>query len=161
MDESSLELQANCIIEMQNKASRGDKNRPKAINLYSPCVLEIIIYGPPILSENIGSFLRQFDIRLQEPVGSIRNVRYLNPHQTSVVDLNSIKTTNEFSKPLPNETKGICTDPYTFARKSAFSSFNNLLVISQANIYYSARNASLSSVDAAISYSQFYARSSI
>ena len=48
--------------------------------------LDIIIYGPKNLSDELGDFFQVCNEYLQDPVGCSRNVRYCNPHRFSSLD---------------------------------------------------------------------------
>lgn len=101
LGESTLELEANSSVsEAPSKSlSRGKIQRFSASS--RPCSLNIIIYGPVELFEDIGSFFQDHDIFLQDPVGCERNVRYFNPHRLPSLDPMLIKFTFDLTaKPL-------------------------------------------------------------
>ncbi|SCV57371.1 related to global transactivator [Fusarium fujikuroi] len=82
--QSELVLEINCST-LDNPSKPGPQMPGKRIPGYSSqCILDIIIYGPPDLSQDVGSFFEEYDLYLQDPVNCKQNVRYCNPHRLSV-----------------------------------------------------------------------------
>ncbi|RBA13266.1 hypothetical protein FPRO05_13693 [Fusarium proliferatum] len=82
--QSELVLEINCST-LDNPSKSGPQMPGKRIPGYSSqCTLDIIIYGPPDLSQDVGSFFEEYDLYLQDPVNCKQNVRYCNPHRLSV-----------------------------------------------------------------------------
>jgi hypothetical protein len=50
------------------------------------CRLDIILYGPLDLFDDLGTYLQERNIFLQDPIGCERNVRYCNPHRLPPTD---------------------------------------------------------------------------
>ncbi|EWG53328.1 hypothetical protein FVEG_11784 [Fusarium verticillioides 7600] len=82
--QSELVLEINCST-LDSPSKSGPQISGKHIPGYSTqCTLDVIIYGPPDLSQDVGSFFEEYDLYLQDPVNCKRNVRYHNPHRLSV-----------------------------------------------------------------------------
>ncbi|KAF5536493.1 alpha-1,6-mannosyltransferase subunit [Fusarium napiforme] len=82
--QSELVLEINCST-LDSPSKPGPQISGKRMPGYSAqCTLEIIIYGPLDLSQDVGSFFEEYDLYLQDPVNGKRNVRYHNPHRLSV-----------------------------------------------------------------------------
>ena len=65
------------------------------------CELEITIYGPSDLFDEIGSFVQEYDMYLQDPTECHQDVKYYNPHKFSSVELEySILTSEVVSRRL-------------------------------------------------------------
>lgn len=56
--------------------------------------LQIIIYGPYDLYEEVGSFFENHDIYLQDPLECQRDIPYCNPHRLSRADPSTFLTTS-------------------------------------------------------------------
>jgi len=90
LDETALDLQVVC--QLNESHSQGPPKRTKALagaTSSIPCSLNIILYGPLDLFEEIGDFLQHYEMYLQDPVGCDRNVRYCNPHRLPSDDMAS------------------------------------------------------------------------
>jgi len=74
-----LEITASCVNDQitNNRGKRGISVQCPS----RPCRLNIIIYGPSDLSDEIGGAFQECDIYLQDPIGCSRDVRYCNPHR--------------------------------------------------------------------------------
>ncbi|VTT78060.1 unnamed protein product, partial [Fusarium fujikuroi] len=82
--QSELVLEINCST-LDNPSKPGPQMPGKRIPGYSSqCTLDIIIYGPPDLSQDVGSFFEEYELYLQDPINCKQNVRYCNPHRLSV-----------------------------------------------------------------------------
>ncbi|KAF4465808.1 alpha-16-mannosyltransferase subunit [Fusarium albosuccineum] len=80
LGEPALELEANVSVSDETSGSFS-KNKSSRMAGYSiPCTLEIIIYGPIELFDDIGSFFEDHDLYLHDPTNCQRNVPYCNPH---------------------------------------------------------------------------------
>ncbi|KAF5553743.1 alpha mannosyltransferase [Fusarium phyllophilum] len=94
---SELFLELNCST-LDSPSKPGPQIPGKRIPGYSAqCTLDIIIYGPLGLSQDVGSFFEEYDLYLQDPVNCKRNVRYHNPHRLSI-DPSDVKYTFDLSK---------------------------------------------------------------
>ncbi|KAF4498958.1 alpha-1,6-mannosyltransferase subunit [Fusarium agapanthi] len=96
--QSELVLEINCST-LDTPSKPGPQVPGKRIPGYSAqCTLDIIIYGPPGLFQDVGSFFEEYDLYLQDPVNCKRNVRYHNPHRLSV-NPSDVKYTFELGNP--------------------------------------------------------------
>ncbi|KAJ4007318.1 hypothetical protein NW752_007702 [Fusarium irregulare] len=86
LDETSLEFHASCAID-SSQAFELQKE-PRALTTV-PCTLEITIYGPMELFDELGSWLDDYQIFLQDPRECHRDVPYCNPHRLSLQDFSS------------------------------------------------------------------------
>ncbi|KAG5791430.1 hypothetical protein H9Q69_009507 [Fusarium xylarioides] len=94
--QSELFLELNCST-LDSPSKPGPQIPGKRIPGYSAqCTLDIIIYGPLGLSQDVGSFFEEYDLYLQDPANCKRNVRYHNPHRLSI-DPSDVKYTFDLS----------------------------------------------------------------
>ncbi|KAI0883701.1 SNF2 family N-terminal domain-containing protein [Annulohypoxylon maeteangense] len=84
LEEQTLELHVNCVL---NTHSAKTKSFRKSKLL--PCILEITVYGPLDLYDEIGSWFQEYEIYLQDPRICHLDVRYYNPHRLSSDNLES------------------------------------------------------------------------
>jgi SWI/SNF-related matrix-associated actin-dependent regulator of chromatin subfamily A3 len=66
--------------------------------------LSVIIYGPMTVYDEIGEFLQEIGMYLQDPQGCDRDVRYRNPHRLSGLDEDA-PMTSELRKLQPQEKR--------------------------------------------------------
>ncbi|KAL9622787.1 MAG: hypothetical protein Q9160_002906 [Pyrenula sp. 1 TL-2023] len=92
LEESAIRLQSTCAVR-QHKVSTLHKASEV------PCSLSIIIYGPIDLSEDIGHYLGDVGVFLQDPLGCIRNVKYSNPQRLSTSNEEIYQMTFDFDNP--------------------------------------------------------------
>jgi SWI/SNF-related matrix-associated actin-dependent regulator of chromatin subfamily A3 len=82
-----LSAEKNTHLQFTFFASRKHAPPAKAGgSLVAPTVtphLSVILYGPLRIFEEVGEFLDECQIYLQDPKGCNRNVRYRNPHRLS------------------------------------------------------------------------------
>ncbi|XDG07064.1 hypothetical protein ABKA04_006679 [Annulohypoxylon sp. FPYF3050] len=90
LDEPSLDLHVNCVLNMQ-----PTKNKPSHNSKLSQCMLEITVYGPLDLYDEIGSWFQEYEIYLQDPRTCHLDVKYYNPHRLSSDDLKSCPLVSE------------------------------------------------------------------
>ena len=86
LDETSLDLHATCAID---SSQTPDLQKEPWSFTTVPCTLEITIYGPKDLFDELGSWFDDYQIFLQDPRECHRNVRYCNPHRLSLQDFSS------------------------------------------------------------------------
>ncbi|RGP69067.1 alpha-1,6-mannosyltransferase subunit [Fusarium longipes] len=86
LDETSLDLHVSCVVDSQ-QASESQK-APRGLSTV-PCALELTLYGPLDLFEELGSWFEDYQIFLQDPRECHRYVRYCNPHRLSSQDFSS------------------------------------------------------------------------
>ncbi|KAI0421832.1 SNF2 family N-terminal domain-containing protein [Xylaria grammica] len=94
LDELTAQLQVSCTFD----GTDGEKpKRVRSASRIIPCSLNIIIYGPLSLSEELGDFFQSYDIYLQDPRHCDRQVKYCNPHRLSSTDPTSLPMTSEIN----------------------------------------------------------------
>ncbi|KAF4631765.1 hypothetical protein G7Y89_g6362 [Cudoniella acicularis] len=81
-EESSLNIQTVCTLEDQRQ-NAGPKRRANLLR-QKVCSLSIILYGPMDFFDDVGEYVEQHGIYLQDPKGCDRNVLYCNPHSLSL-----------------------------------------------------------------------------
>ena len=98
LEEKALELEASSSVaeDTSKSVSRGKLRYLPALS--RRCSLDVIIYGPVELFEDIGSFFQEYDLYLQDPIGCKRNVRYCNPHRLPLRDTAINKFTFDLAK---------------------------------------------------------------
>ena len=84
LDESSLQLFATCAPDAVPTARKSNR-----IILQVPCTLDITVFGPPDLFEELGLWFQDYDVYLQDPVLCHLDVKYFNPHKLSTDDIGS------------------------------------------------------------------------
>lgn len=90
LEEPSLDLHVNCVLNMQ-----PTKNKPSHNSKLSQCMLEITVYGPLDLYDEIGSWFQEYEIYLQDPRTCHLDVKYYNPHRLLSDDLKSCPLVSE------------------------------------------------------------------
>jgi hypothetical protein len=81
-EEQIVDLQLLCTTELDRHAFKAHKSKLSSPSAY----LSIIIYGPFDLFEDVGKFVEECDMYLQDPRSCDRNVKYRNPHRLSGLD---------------------------------------------------------------------------
>ncbi|RSL86274.1 hypothetical protein CEP51_002896 [Fusarium floridanum] len=81
LDEETLDLHVFCTIE--------DSSQQKTRSTPLQCTLEITVYGPLELFDEIGTWFEDYQVYLQDPRDCHIDVRYCNPHRLSSDDLSS------------------------------------------------------------------------
>lgn len=86
LDEVSLKLFVSCVVD-DTQTTEAPKRSfcPSPI----PCTLQITVYGPLDIFEEIGIWFGDYEVFLQDPQQCHRNVRYCNPHRLSSDDATS------------------------------------------------------------------------
>ena len=85
LDETALELEARCTITGEQPKTRGKHRSNRMMPaLSTPCSLNIIVYGPMELFDEIGDFCQERELYLHHPTGCKKNVPYRNPHWLSL-----------------------------------------------------------------------------
>ena len=92
LDETSLDLHASCAIDSSQTLELHKD--PRALTTV-PCTLEITIYGPKDLFDELGSWFDDYQIFLQDPRECHRDVPYCNPHRLSLQDFSSAQLLSE------------------------------------------------------------------
>ncbi|RMJ17029.1 hypothetical protein CDV36_003298 [Fusarium kuroshium] len=81
LDEETLDLHVFCTIE--------DSSQQKTRSTPLQCTLEITVYGPLELFDEIGTWFEDYQVYLQDPRDCHIDARYCNPHRLSSDDLPS------------------------------------------------------------------------
>ncbi|KAF2680949.1 P-loop containing nucleoside triphosphate hydrolase protein [Lentithecium fluviatile CBS 122367] len=84
LNEATLVLHAVCILETASK----NRSLPTVLSQVS-CTLEVAVYGPYELFDEIGEWFQEYNVYLQDPHVCHSDVRYCNPHRLSVQSLHS------------------------------------------------------------------------
>jgi len=92
LDETSLDLYASCAIDSSQTLEL--QKGPRVLATIA-CTLEITIYGPNELFEELGSWFDDYQIFLQDPRECHRDVPYCNPHRLSLQDFSSAQLLSE------------------------------------------------------------------
>ncbi|UKZ62119.1 uncharacterized protein TrAtP1_003379 [Trichoderma atroviride] len=96
-ENEDLTLQIICYV---------DAIRPSIAPLSTPCRLDMILFGPYSLFEDVGSFFEEYNLYLQDPVGCSQNVLYRNPHKLSTeseLDIWTFTLDEDFAAPVSVE----------------------------------------------------------
>ena len=82
--EVMAKLAADGEIELQldYTTEESEKSRRKTAAYF----LQVILYGPKRLADDVGDFIAKCGYYLQDPLGCARNVPYLNPQRLSSLD---------------------------------------------------------------------------
>lgn len=91
LEEDTLQLHVSCTLDSDSTAKRP------AFGAQVPCVLEISVYGPWDLFEQIGLWFQEYDVYLQDPRTCHLDVKYCNPHKLSLDDLESCPLVSEIT----------------------------------------------------------------
>ncbi|GAB1316916.1 alpha-1,6-mannosyltransferase [Madurella fahalii] len=86
LDEKELELEVSLSVTEDSMKPAGKPRPQRVVTASRPCSLDIVLYGPMSLFEDIGSYLQDYDIYLQDPVDCKRHVLYCNPHRLPPLD---------------------------------------------------------------------------
>jgi len=92
LEESSLQLFATCTLDAEPTVQKPNR---VASQLFRPCTLDITIYGPEDLFEDIGAWFQEYDLYLQDPCRVHLDTKYCNPHKLSVDDIDSCPTVSD------------------------------------------------------------------
>lgn len=84
LDEETIELHISCTPDGE-LSTRKTSRSPAQLS----CVLDITLYGPWELFEQIGIWFQEYGVYLQDPRECHLDVKYCNPHRLSSGDLSS------------------------------------------------------------------------
>ncbi|KAK8139402.1 hypothetical protein PG984_002782 [Apiospora sp. TS-2023a] len=84
-DDEPLELFVTCTPSKAEQNVRRGSKRSAVLE----CTLDVVVYGPSIICDDMGSYFAQHDIYLQDPRACHRDAKYFNPHKLSSTDLSS------------------------------------------------------------------------
>ncbi|KAH6867419.1 SNF2 family N-terminal domain-containing protein [Thelonectria olida] len=90
LDEKSLRLHGLCTFQTEPAGQRPSRGYTQI-----PCMLEVTVYGPLELFDEIGSWFEEYDIFLQDPQVCYLDVKYCNPQRLSSDDLASCPLVSE------------------------------------------------------------------
>ncbi|KAM0231289.1 hypothetical protein ACHAPO_008672 [Fusarium lateritium] len=82
LNEACLELHVSCILGGFHAA---DVKSPRGSTI--PCNLNISVYGPEEIFEELGKWFEHYQVYLQDPRECHLDVRYCNPHRLSTDDI--------------------------------------------------------------------------
>jgi SWI/SNF-related matrix-associated actin-dependent regulator of chromatin subfamily A3 len=100
LEETSLRFVVLCVVEL-DRPSKAPEQRCSQ----RQCHLEITLYGPLELFDEIGSYFESYEVCLQDPVSSgncSEDVRYCNPHRLLCQDLSSCPLLSDFLAQCPH-----------------------------------------------------------
>lgn len=90
LEDETLDLYISCIIpDSQSAAQHKMRSTPLQ------CTLEITVYGPPDLFDEIGEWFEEYQVYLQDPRECHIDAIYYNPHRLSSDDLASCDLVSE------------------------------------------------------------------
>jgi hypothetical protein len=90
LDEQALDLHISCTIDGEPTAKKLTRS-----SVLLPCLLDITVYGPLELFEEIGTWFQEYEVYLQDPRMCHLDVRYCNPQRLSSDDLDSCPLVSE------------------------------------------------------------------
>jgi hypothetical protein len=90
LDDTTLTLYGSCTYDSEPTDPRSVR-----IGVQSSCTLELTIYGPFELFEQIGAWFEDYDIYLQDPRVCHWDVKYCNPHRLSSNDFTNCPLVSE------------------------------------------------------------------
>ncbi|KAF2108636.1 SNF2 family N-terminal domain-containing protein [Lophiotrema nucula] len=89
LDDETIVIHACCTIARDSTAQEHCFRQ-------TLCVLELTIYGPFDLLDEIGDFFQAYDVYLQDPRDCHRDVKYCNPHRLFSSDWHSCLLLSDF-----------------------------------------------------------------
>ncbi|KAF2017851.1 hypothetical protein BU24DRAFT_432428 [Aaosphaeria arxii CBS 175.79] len=81
LDDSTLLLYSSCSVDDDGPVRSNAKSYSQ-----STCTLEITVYGPTDLFDEIGEWFQEYNIYLQDPRSCDMDVKYWNPQRLSSID---------------------------------------------------------------------------
>ncbi|KAJ3535529.1 hypothetical protein NM208_g536 [Fusarium decemcellulare] len=92
LDEDSLDLYISCTT---NESQSVTSQRPSRSSAPIQCTLEITVYGPLDIFDEIGTWFDEYHVFLQDPRHCHLDVKYYNPHRLSADDITSCPLVSE------------------------------------------------------------------
>lgn len=86
LGENSIQLFAICKLDAEPTVRKPTR---VASQLFQPCTLDITIYGPEDLFEDISTWFQDYGLYLQDVRHVHLDTKYCNPHKLSVDDIDS------------------------------------------------------------------------
>ena len=90
LDEEKLKLYVLCTIDTDQTNQRRNRSREQI-----SCMLEITVYGPLELFEEVGSWFQEYEIYLQDPRLCDLDVKCCNPQKLSSDDMDACPMVSE------------------------------------------------------------------
>lgn len=92
LGEASMRLEVSCIVEVDRHSKTADQ-----MTSQRQCHLDITLYGPVDLFDEIGTYFEGYGVYLQDPlqIGE-QDFKYCNPHRLSSQDLSSCRFLSDF-----------------------------------------------------------------
>jgi hypothetical protein len=90
LDEQVLDLHVSCTLDGEPTTRKSSRSSAQLL-----CVLDITVYGPLELFEEIGNWFQEYEVYLQDPRVCHLDVRYCNPQRLSSDDLDSCPLVSE------------------------------------------------------------------
>ncbi|WYZ45401.1 hypothetical protein EsH8_VIII_000717 [Colletotrichum jinshuiense] len=90
LDDNTLHLYAMCNVNDSTNVRASAHKFDQA-----SCSLNITVYGPAADFEDIGNWLQEYNVYLQEPLMCHLDTRYYNPHKLSSNDVESCLMVSE------------------------------------------------------------------
>ncbi|KAK7908793.1 hypothetical protein PG985_016096 [Apiospora marii] len=84
-EDEPLELFVTCTPSRAEQNVRSGFKRSAVME----CTLNVVVYGPANICDDMGDYFARHDIYLQDPRTCHRDARYFNPHKLSSTDLGS------------------------------------------------------------------------
>lgn len=92
LGETSLRLEVSCVVDLAQASKACDQ-----VSSQRQCHLDITLFGPVDLFDEIGSYLEGYEVYLQDPIQNCKqDFRYCNPHRLSSEDVSSCPFLSDF-----------------------------------------------------------------
>jgi hypothetical protein len=91
LKETDLKFLVSCNVDVEPNSQKSSRNIGQV-----PCTLDITLYGPIDLFEDIDTWFQGYETYLQDPQVCHMDVKYCNPHRLSSNDLESCPLLSEF-----------------------------------------------------------------
>lgn len=89
--ETSLRLEVSCVVDLSRASKALDQMTSRQ------CHLDITLFGPVDLFDEIGSYFEGYEVYLQDPLqNGKQDFRYCNPHRLSSQDISSCPFLSDF-----------------------------------------------------------------
>jgi SWI/SNF-related matrix-associated actin-dependent regulator of chromatin subfamily A3 len=90
LEDGSINLLVACIPEQPQASKKKGRNHTML-----PCTLDITVYGPVELFDEIGQWFQDYEVYLQDPDKCLLDSRYCNPQRMSSDDLGACPLVSE------------------------------------------------------------------
>ncbi|KAK8026414.1 hypothetical protein PG991_003470 [Apiospora marii] len=85
LTDKTLELFVTCTPSRAEQSLRSGFKRSE----FMECTLDVVVYGPSDMCDDMGSWFLEYGIYLQDPRTCHQDAKYFNPHKLSSTDLGS------------------------------------------------------------------------